>query len=130
MADSQAETKRGKQATPDYVRLAEAKGLKPDVPAFHAGDTVSVHVLVREGGKERVQIFRGDVVQRRGAGVRSTVTVRKISNGVGVERIFAVHSPSIAKFEVERQGKVRRARLFYLRDLAGRAARIRERRLI
>jgi large subunit ribosomal protein L19 len=113
----------------DLIRLAEASGLRQDLPDFQPGDTVNVHVLVREGGKERVQVFKGDVIQRRGSGTKSTVTVRKLSNGVGVERIFPLNSPSIAKFEVVRHGHVRRAKLFYLRGLTGRAARIRERRL-
>jgi large subunit ribosomal protein L19 len=112
----------------DLIRMTEASGLKSDLPDFQPGDTISVHVLVREGGKERVQIFKGDVIQRRGSGLKSTVTVRKLSNGVGVERIFPLHSPSVAKFTVERRGRVRRAKLFYLRGLTGKAARIRERR--
>jgi len=113
----------------DWIRLAEGGGLRTDLPEFQPGDTVSVHVRVREGNKERIQVFRGDVIQRRGSGLRSTVTVRKISNGVGVERIFPLHSPSIAKLEVVRRGRVRRAKLFYLRGLTGKAARIRERRM-
>ena len=112
----------------DLIRLAEASGLRTDLPEFQPGDTVEVHVRVREGNKERIQVFKGDVIQRRGAGTRSTVTVRKLSNGVGVERIFPLNSPSIAKFEVTRLGHVRRAKLYYLRGLTGRAARIRERR--
>ena len=113
----------------DMIRLAEASGLRTDLPDFQPGDTLAVHVLVREGSKERVQVFKGDVIQRRGAGLRSTVTVRKLSNGVGVERVFPLHSPSIAKVEVVRHGRVRRAKLYYLRGLTGRAARIRERRV-
>ena len=112
----------------DLVRLTEASGHRTDLPDFGPGDTVKVHVRVREGGKERIQVFQGEVIQRRGAGLRASVTVRKISNGVGVERIFPLHSPSIAKVEVERRGRVRRAKLFYLRGLTGRAARIREKR--
>jgi large subunit ribosomal protein L19 len=110
----------------DLVRLSEATGLKPDLPELNPGDTVNVHVVVREGNKERIQVFRGDVIQRRGSGLKATVTIRKISNGVGVERIFPLHSPLVAKFEVVREGKVRRAKLFYLRDLAGKATRIKE----
>jgi large subunit ribosomal protein L19 len=113
----------------DLIRMAEAKGLRSDIPDFQPGDTLEVHVRVSEGGKERLQLFRGDVIQVRGSGLRATVTVRKISNGVGVERIFPLHSPSVAKFEVVRRGHVRRAKLFYLRGLAGKAARIRERRM-
>ena len=112
----------------DLIRMAEASGLRTDLPEFEPGDTVNVHVRVREGGKERVQISKGDVIARRGGGTKSTVIVRKISNGVGVERIFPMNSPSIAKMEVLRRGRVRRAKLFYLRKLTGRAARIQERR--
>ena len=113
----------------DLIRMAEASGLRTDIPDFQPGDTVNVHVRVREGGKERIQIFKGDVIGRRGGGIRSTVIVRKISNGIGVERIFPLHSPSVAKLEVVRHGQVRRAKLYYLRGLTGKAARIRERRL-
>jgi len=113
----------------EWVRKTEAGGLKTGLPELRPGDTVNVHVRVREGNKERIQVFTGDVIQRKGAGIRSTVTVRKVSNGVGVERIFPMHSPSIAKFEVVRMGMVRRAKLFYLRGLTGKAARIRERRM-
>jgi large subunit ribosomal protein L19 len=112
----------------DLIRLAEAGGLRTDLPEFAPGDTVDVHVRVREGGKERIQVFKGEVIQRRGSGMRATVTVRKISNGVGVERIFPLNSPSLAKLEVLRRGRVRRAKLYYLRGLTGRAARIRERK--
>ncbi len=110
----------------DLIRVTEASGLKAEVPSLQPGDTVNVHVVVREGGKERIQVFKGDVIQRRGAGIKATVTVRKISSGVGVERIFPLHSPLVAKFEVIREGAVRRAKLFYLRDLAGKATRIKE----
>ena len=113
----------------DLIRIAEAKGLRTDLPEFEPGDTLAVHVRVREGSKERIQIFRGDVIQRRGAGLGSSVTVRKLSNGVGVERIFPVNSPSVSKFEVVRRGRVRRAKLYFLRGLTGKAARIRERRM-
>ncbi len=112
----------------DLIRLTDASGLRSDIPEFTPGDTVSVHVRVREGSKERIQIFKGDVIQRRGSGLKSTVTVRKLSNGVGVERIFPIHSPTVAKIEVDRRGRVRRAKLYYLRSLTGKAARIRERR--
>lgn len=100
--------------------------LKEDLPEFGPGDTVAVHVKVKEGDKERLQVFQGIVIKRRGAGVNKTFTVRKISNGVGVERIFPVHSPNIAKIERLRHGRVRRAKLYYLRDLTGKAARIEE----
>lgn len=102
--------------------------LRDDLPAFHSGDIVAVHVKVREGDKERIQIFQGVVLQVRGAGINKTFTVRKISNGVGVERIFPLHSPNIAKIDHLREGKVRRAKLYYLRNLTGKAARIEEKR--
>ena len=102
--------------------------LKTDLPDFGPGDTLRVHVRVIEGDKERTQIFEGDVIQRRGTGIQETVTVRKISQGVAIERIFPVHSPRVAKIENLRRGRVRRARLFYLRGRKGRAARIREKR--
>ena len=97
-------------------------------PAFQAGDSISVSYKIKEGNKERIQQFQGDVIQRRNSGVEETFTVRKISNGVGVERIFPVNSPFIDKIEVNRRGKVRRARIFYLRKQIGKAARIKERR--
>jgi len=97
---------------------------KKDFPAFKSGDTVSVHYKIREGNKERVQIYQGVVIQRNSAGANETFTVRKMSNGVGVERIFPFNSPNIEKVEVNSYGKVRRAKLFYLRALTGKAARI------
>jgi large subunit ribosomal protein L19 len=99
--------------------------LRHDLPPFRAGDTVRVHVRIREGDKERVQIFEGVVIQRRGGGPGETFTVRKVSSGVGVERIFPVQSPSVTKLEILRRGHVRRARLFYLRELSGKKARLR-----
>ncbi|MEM9558248.1 MAG: 50S ribosomal protein L19 [Acidobacteriota bacterium] len=102
--------------------------LRGDVPEFRAGDTVRVHVRVVEGKKERIQVFQGVVIARRGGGTRETFTVRKISGGIGVERVFPLHSPVIDKIEVVRRGKVRRAKLYYLRQLRGKAARIEERR--
>ncbi len=100
-----------------------------NIPTFNAGDKVTVHYKIREGSKERIQLFQGDVIQRRNAGVSETFTVRKISNGIGVERIFPLHSPNIDKIEVNKRGKVRRARIFYLRELTGKAARIKEKRI-
>lgn len=100
--------------------------LKTDIPKFRAGDTVRVHAKVVEGTRERIQIFEGVVIKRRGGGISETFTVRKISYGVGVERTFPVHTPRIAKLEVVRRGKVRRAKLYYLRKLRGKAARIKE----
>lgn len=105
------------------IALVEAAHLKTDLPRFIPGDTVNVHFKVVEGDKERIQDFEGIVISRRGAGLKETFTVRKISNGVGVERIFPIHSPRIASIEVLRGGKVRRAKLFYLRELASKAVR-------
>lgn len=102
--------------------------MKNDVPEFRAGDTVRVHVRIKEGEKERIQIFEGLVIYRHGGCISATFTVRKISSGVGVEKIFPVHSPMIAKIEVVRLGKVRRAKLSYIRSLSAKAARIKERR--
>src|SRR3712207_3685509 len=111
------------------TQLIERSFLRSDVPVFRPGDTVKVHVRVVEGNRERVQVFQGVVIRRQGGGVRETFTVRKISFGVGVERTFPVHSPSIAKLEVVQRGQVRRAKLYYLRELRGKKARIRERRV-
>jgi large subunit ribosomal protein L19 len=106
----------------------EQAQLRDDVPVFRPGDTLRVHVRVKEGNRSRIQVFQGVVIRRQGGGVRETFTVRKISYGVGVERTFPVHSPSIEKIETVTRGKVRRAKLYYLRELRGKAARIRERR--
>ncbi|MDQ0972714.1 large subunit ribosomal protein L19 [Bacillus niacini] len=100
--------------------------LRSDLPAFRPGDTVRVHVKVVEGTRERIQLFEGVVIKRRGGGISETFTVRKVSYGVGVERTFPVHTPKIAKLEVLRRGKVRRAKLYYLRKLRGKKARIKE----
>src|SRR5687768_18392512 len=113
---------------PDIMKIAEAGELRKDIPSFQPGDTVKVHVKVKEGDKERIQIFQGIVISRRGGGSRSMFTVRKVSGGVGVERMFPLYSPTIDKIEVERHGRVRRAKLYYLRDLRGKAARIEEKR--
>ena len=102
--------------------------MKNDVPEFRPGDTVRVHVRIKEGGKERIQIFEGLVMGRHGGGISETYTVRKISSGVGVERTFPVHSPLVAKIEVIRRGVVRRAKINYIRNLSAKAARIKERR--
>jgi len=102
--------------------------LRDDIPRFRPGDTVKVHVRVVEGTRERVQVFQGAVIRRQGTGVRETFTVRKVSFGVGVERTFPVHSPTIARIEVASYGDVRRAKLYYLRDRHGKAAKIKERR--
>lgn len=106
----------------------DAASLRSDVPDFRPGDELKVHVRVVEGNKSRVQVFQGVVIRRAGGGVRETFTVRKISYGVGVERTFPVHSPVLDKIEVVRRGDVRRAKLYYLRDLRGKAAKIKERR--
>ncbi|HCV8212283.1 50S ribosomal protein L19 [Staphylococcus aureus] len=100
--------------------------LRTDLPSFRPGDTLRVHVRIIEGTRERIQVFEGIVIKRRGGGVSETFTVRKISSGVGVERIFPLHTPKIEKIEVKRRGKVRRAKLYYLRSLRGKAARIQE----
>jgi len=113
----------------DVIRQIEAPLLKAQLPEFSPGDTVKVHVKVHEGEKERVQAFEGIVIRRRGDGLRATFTVRKVTYGVGVERTFPVHSPMVEKIERTRRGRVRRAKLFYLRKLKGKAARIRERKL-
>jgi len=109
--------------------LVEQPFLRSDIPEFRPGDTVKVHVRVVEGSRERVQVFQGVVIRRQNGGLRETFTVRKISFGVGVERTFPVHSPSIARLELVTRGRVRRAKLYYLRDLRGKKARIKERRI-
>jgi large subunit ribosomal protein L19 len=106
----------------------DAASLKSDIPDFRAGDTLKVHVRVIEGSKSRVQVFQGVVIRRSGGGVRETFTVRKISYGVGVERTFPVHSPVLEQIEIVSRGEVRRAKLYYLRDRRGKAAKIKERR--
>ena len=111
------------------LKAIEAKYLREDLPAFRAGDTVRVSVRIKEGSKERIQAFEGVCLRRHNAGSRSTFTVRKISSHIGVERIFPVHSPSIEKVEVVREGRVRQARIYYLRQRRGKAARIRARNL-
>ena len=112
----------------DAIRLVEATHLKKDRQGFAPGDQVRVHVKVIEGEKERTQVFEGTVIRRRGEGARASFTVRRISYGVGVERTFPVHSPRIERVEITRHGRVRRSKLYYLRDLAGKAARLKEKR--
>jgi len=112
----------------DPLDMVVAEQLKTDLPEFEPGDDVAVHFKVIEGDKERIQVFRGLVIQRRGSGINRTFTVRKVSGGVGVERVFPLHSPRIAKIERTRRGRVRRAKLFYIRKLKGKAARIEEKR--
>src|SRR5688572_22535327 len=114
----------------DAIRLVEAGQLKKDRQGFAPGDTVRVHVRVIEGEKERTQLFEGVVIRKRGEGGRASFTVRRISYGVGVERTFPLHSPRIEKIDVVRHGKVRRSKLYYLRSLAGKAARLKEKRAV
>jgi len=112
----------------DYIRMIEEEQMKTDLPAFRPGDTVRVHVRVVEGTRERIQAFEGVVIKTKGGGLRRTFTVRRVTYGVGVERTFPLHSPRIDRIEVVRHGVVRRAKLYYLRQLSGKAARIRDRR--
>ena len=110
----------------DLIKLVEQENMRQDIPTFHPGDTVRVQVKVVEGGRERTQAYEGIVIARSGGGVRETFTVRRISYGVGVERTFPLHSPRVEKIEVIRHGSVRRAKLHYLRELTGRAAKVKE----
>lgn len=111
-----------------YIRLLDEEALRPDLPDFRPGDTVRVAVKVREGNRERVQMFEGIVISKRGDGLSKTFTVRRVSYGVGVERTFLLHSPRLESITVVRRGRVRRAKLYYLRKLRGKAARVREKR--
>ena len=110
----------------EIIKNIEAAQLKAEVPAFNTGDTVRVHALIKEGNRERVQVFEGTVLKRQGGGARETFTVRKFSNGIGVEKTWPVHSPNVEKIEVVRRGKVRRAKLNYLRDRVGKKAKVKE----
>ena len=110
----------------EIVKGIESIGMRTDLPAFRAGDTVKVHVKVKEGEKERIQVFQGVVIARKHGGIRETITVRKISNGIGVERILPLHSPIVDKIELVQRGKIRRAKLYYLRAIKGKKARIEE----
>ncbi len=112
----------------NVIQSLERDLMRVDIPSFRVGDTVKVHVKIREGDKERIQVFEGVVIRRHRGGVGATFTVRKVSYGIGVERIFPIHSPQIDKIEVVRKGRVRRSRLYYLRERLGKAARIKERR--
>ena len=112
----------------NVLDAVDAASLRTDVINFRSGDEIKIHVRVIEGNKSRIQVFQGIVIRRQGSGIRETFTVRKLSNGVGVERTFPVHTPVIEKFEMVRRGDVRRAKLYYLRDLRGKAAKIKERR--
>ncbi|MBW2013307.1 MAG: 50S ribosomal protein L19 [Deltaproteobacteria bacterium] len=113
----------------EIIRQLEREMMRLDIPDFAAGDTVKVYVKIKEGEKERIQVFQGVVISKRGSGTGATFTVRKISYGIGVERIFPLHSPAIDKIEVTTRGRVRRSKIYYLRKLRGKAARIRERRI-
>lgn len=112
----------------DLINSLEQEQLKTDIPKFQSGDTVKVHVKIVEAGRERIQAYEGVVIKIKGGGLRETFTVRRVSSGVGVERTFPMHSPKIDRIEVMRRGRVRRAKLYYLRDLTGKAARIKDRR--
>ncbi|HOV43651.1 MULTISPECIES: 50S ribosomal protein L19 [Syntrophothermus] len=112
----------------DIIRAIEEEQMRKDLPDFRPGDTVKVHVKVVEGGRERIQVFEGTVIRKRGGGMSSTFTVRRVSYGVAVERTFPLHSPRVSKIEVSRRGKVRRARLYYLRERMGKKARVKERK--
>jgi len=108
------------------IAQLEKQYMRDDLPEFSSGDTIRVHVRIKEGDKERIQIFQGDVIGRRGGGTGATFTVRKMSNGIGVERVFPLNSPNVAKIERVRKGLVRRSKLYYLRELTGKSARIKE----
>lgn len=110
----------------EIIKNIEAEQLKKDVPQFNVGDTVRVHALIKEGNRERIQIFEGTVIKKQNGSNRETFTVRKLSNGVGVEKTWPLHSPNVEKVEVVRHGKVRRAKLYYLRDRVGKAAKVKE----
>ena len=112
----------------ELIRAIEAEQLRNDLPNFNVGDTVKVHVRIKEGTRERIQIFEGTVLKRQNGGIRETFTVRRLASGVGVERTFPLNAPIVEKIEVIRKGKIRRAKLFYLRDRVGKAAKVRERK--
>src|SRR6056297_282727 len=112
----------------NVIKMLEKEQLKDDVTKFNTGDTVKVHFRIKEGNRERIQIFEGAVLKRQGGGLKETFTVRRISYGVGVERTFPLHSPKIEKIEIVRKGEVRRARLFYLRKRTGKAAKVKEKK--
>jgi large subunit ribosomal protein L19 len=117
---------RGEEAQMDIIKALEQEQLRTDLPVLSIGDYVKVHLKVKEGNRERIQIFEGTVIAKKGSGLKETFTVRRVSYGVGVERILPVHSPKISKIEVVRKGKVRRAKLYFLRERVGKAARIKE----
>ena len=110
----------------DALKFISADSVKQEIPAFEVGDTVRIGVNIREGDKERVQMFEGTVIARKGSGISETFTVRRVSYGVGIERVFPIHSPNVKEVKVIRRGKVRRAKLYYLRDRVGKAAKVKE----
>ena len=110
----------------DALKIITEGQMKQDAPVIRGGDTVKVHVKIREGERERIQVFEGTIIAKKGSGVSETFTVRRVSYGVGVERVFPVHSPNVAKVELVRSGKVRRSKLYYLRDRVGKAAKVKE----
>ncbi len=122
-----AKVKEGKLSAHDLIRAFEAEQLKSDLPDIYVGDTVKVGVRISEGNKERIQPYEGVVIAKRHGGLNETITVRRIFQGIGVERVFMLHSPQVASVKVERRGKVRRAKLFYLRDRVGKATRVKQR---
>ncbi len=116
----------GKELKMDYVKMLSEQQLKNEIPVFSIGDTVRVHVLIKEGTRERIQVFEGIVIARKNGGISETFTVRRVTYGVGVERTFLLHSPKVSKIEVTRKGKVRRSKLYYLRDRVGKAAKTKQ----
>ena len=118
--------KKGDKEMNDIIKKIEAEQLKENAPEYHVGDTVKVYAKIKEGNRERIQVFEGTVLKRQGGGARETFTVRKFSNGIGVEKTWPVHSPNVEKIEVVRRGKVRRAKLNYLRDRVGKKAKVKE----
>ena len=110
----------------DLIKILDQQSLKAEVPEVNVGDTVRVHVKIKEGNKERIQVFEGTVIAKKHGGVEETFTVRRVSYGVGVEKVFPIHSPNVVQVEVVRKGKVRRAKLYYLRDRVGKAAKVKE----
>jgi large subunit ribosomal protein L19 len=126
-AASAGKVKEGRLSAHDLIRAFEAEQLKSDLPDIYVGDTVKVGVRISEGNKERIQPYEGVVIAKRHGGLNETITVRRIFQGIGVERVFMLHSPQVASVKVERRGKVRRAKLFYLRDRVGKATRVKQR---
>lgn len=110
----------------DLIKMLDQQNMKPELPEMNVGDTVRVHVKIKEGSRERIQVFEGTIIAKKHGGVEQTITVRRLSYGVGVEKVFPVHSPNIVNVETVRRGKVRRAKLYYLRDRVGKAAKVKE----